>query len=149
MAAPGFCGVCRRNVRGGYATHAGTRAHRTALIRAEKGRGNRAVGSKAAIRRANAGRTLRTNVDLALAALTLRVRTHRRRRPNDGPARSVKVTRHYRRRPVPTVHRMHKLWHAADGTWWVLSYANGDAAGMRRATRREVASRAFDVLGAA
>lgn len=138
MASPAFCGVCRRNVRGGYATHAGTRSHRTALIRAEKSRGNRVVGRIAATRRANAGRSLRTNVDKAIAAITLRVRKHRRRRPNDGPRRDVTVTTHYRRRPTPAGWASIKL-HQVGGAWYRVRYVDGVARSMRRATRRELA----------
>lgn len=138
MGSPGFCGVCRTNVRGSYATHAGTTRHRSAIVRGEKGRGNRMVPRAAAIRRQNAGRTLRVNVDRYLDAITARVRKHRRSRPNDGTARVVVVTPHYRRKPTPS-HRTHKL-HRVAGVWMVFGFdAAGRSTSMRRATRREAA----------
>ena len=132
----GYCSVCRANVRGSYAIHAGTRRHRTNLVRAETRRGNKAVPRAAAIRRQNAGRTLRTNVDTYLAAITTRIRRHKRSRPNDGAAKVVTVTRYYRRKPAPTTYVARKL-HEVAGAWYVVRYRDGVATSMRRATRAE------------
>ena len=134
--AAGYCSVCRSNLRTGYAAHAGTTRHRTNIVRGEKARGNRAVPRAAAIRRQNAGRTLRVSVDAYLAAITTRIRRYKRSRPNDGKARTVPVTTHYRRKPTPSAYVARKL-HQVSGAWYVVRYRDGVATSMRRASRRE------------
>ena len=136
--AGGYCGICRKTTRGSYTVHAGTAAHRARLVTAERKRGNKVVGRIRATRRANAGRSLRTNVSNWYKALTFPVKRHRRRRPNDGPAKSVTVTRHYRRPPSPKGYVSTKL-HQVNGAWYRVRYLDGVATSMRRATRREVA----------
>lgn len=113
-----LCTVCRRTYRAGYAAHAATKTHRQAAARAEQRRlpSSRAMrGGRTAARGRAAGQARRSEDDY-LSRTTVRVKRHKRSRPNDGRAKVVAVTRHYRHRPdtYRELHRSHdgKHWYA-------------------------------------
>jgi hypothetical protein len=89
-----YCYVCRSGYRGSSSVHLSTAKHRKATRgpRLDRSTLNAALGyARVNVRRAIAG-------DAAYDDGVERVKMHRRRRPNDGPRRSVKVVRYYRRK---------------------------------------------------
>lgn len=97
----GYCSVCRRATRGGYAAHAATASHKQAVGRADNKRtGKTAERSGSGARRGRAARAARKNQDDYLRATLVRVKLHSRSRPNDGTRKVVRVKRHYRQPPT-------------------------------------------------
>lgn len=99
-AASKVCSVCRSTYRGSYTTHAATRTHQANARRgSDSTKLARSEGGSRRAARARAARQATRSLDTWLRDNTVRVRTYVRRRPNDGPRRTVKVVRHYRGKP--------------------------------------------------
>jgi hypothetical protein len=96
----GYCSVCRRGYRGSYTVHMATRSHQLAAARAARRRGDQLVRHNARKGATLAAiRSARKNEEDYIAAGLAKVRAHKRRRPLDGPRRSVRVRRYGRQRP--------------------------------------------------
>lgn len=141
--AAGYCTVCRRGYRGGYAAHAATKSHRAAAGREATRRMGHGAGAKtrrelhdeawARSRRIDTGRTTHAMI-----------RKHKRRRPLDGPTFSVRVRRYAQRRP-----RVFTEYRKVAGDWYTVTFDNATSRALRmvpsgRAVRRRLAGWSAD-----
>lgn len=93
------CATCGGRYRpGGFGRHAASKAHNNA--RARRAASSGGIRSAAQERRRAAGRRARLSEDRYWEANAVRVRQHKRSRPNDGAAKVVKVRRSYRKPPA-------------------------------------------------
>jgi hypothetical protein len=126
-----WCALCRVHYRN--AAHFATQGHKRRAFRAANPRTKATTARRerirAAVRQAHRSQAAHDE------AVRRRVRRHRRRRPDDGPARSVRVSGYWQRKPPPLFRDLRKV---ADRWYSVAFGIDGKARSLRPATRREV-----------
>ena len=108
MSGSGFkvCSACGGRYRGAYTVHASTKTHLARVARKGGRKPRRELRAALGYARVNVRRALAGPSEDDVE----RVRQHRRRRPLDGPARSVKVRRYWRNPPFRGLGSLVREW---------------------------------------